>query len=112
MPMRKEKSHYAFDLRSVEKLIPPSCTYRLFTGYRHTIKGAPLTMIVVAGPPRLKKLVIDCCKANPNDRPDFKGALNTLKDIQREVEIEESRGDRGRSVLLHPPYCFSQIQRS
>lgn len=26
MPMRKEKTHYAFDLRAVEKLIPPGCT--------------------------------------------------------------------------------------
>jgi serine/threonine protein kinase len=83
MPMRKEKTHYAFDLRAVEKLIPPGC------------------------PSRLKQLVIDCCKANPNDRPDFKEALNMLKDIQKEVEFgEDGRGDRGRSasVTQFSPY--------
>lgn len=82
MPMRKEKTHYAFDLRAVEKLIPPGC------------------------PPRLKQLVIDCCKSNPNDRPDFKEALNIIRDIQKEVDLEDSRGDRGRSasVTQYNPY--------
>jgi len=70
MPMRKEKTHYAFDMRAVERLIPTSC------------------------PPRLKQLVIDCCKSNPNDRPDFKETLNILKDIQKEVELDELRSDR------------------
>jgi len=33
--------------------------------------------------------------------------LNMLKDIQREVEIEESRGDRGRSNSIS---AFNQYQ--
>lgn len=59
-----------------------------------------------AGPPRLKQLVIDCCKSNPNDRPDFKEALNIIRDIQKEVDLEDSRGDRGRSasVTQYNPY--------
>lgn len=104
--MRKEKTHYAFDMRAVERLIPTSCTYLDRFSPSLLCESSPRLRSDdgATGPPRLKQLVIDCCKSNPNDRPDFKETLNILKDIQKEVELDELRSDRARST---PPSFLS-----